>query len=161
MSGLVFGIDPGISGAWAILNHCGEIIDVGDIPVAGEGARRMIAGALLADLLRQHRPAQAVVERVGAMPGQGVASMFKFGEAVGTICGVISALSIPIMHVAPVTWKRHYQLPADKEAARQRAIERWPAHAVHFARKKDHGRAEAAFIGLWGVRAASLSGESR
>jgi crossover junction endodeoxyribonuclease RuvC len=95
------------------------------------------------------------------MPGQGVASMFKFGQAVGTISGVLAALSIPTLYVAPATWKRHHTLPAAKEICRQRAIECWPTHAVHFARKKDHGRAEASFIALWGVHAAAVSGGER
>jgi hypothetical protein len=160
MSGLIIGIDPGIIGGWAVLNHSGELVAVGDLPVAGDGAQRMVAGAVFAALVTKHSPSTAILERVSAMPGQGVSGMFRFGQAVGVVAGVLGALSIPTLYVAPAIWKRHYGLPAEKEAARQRAIERWPAHAVHFARKKDHGRAEAAFIGLWDVRAASLSGES-
>jgi crossover junction endodeoxyribonuclease RuvC len=159
MSGLILGIDPGVTGAWAIIDHRGNLVLVGDLPVAGEGARRMVAGAVLADIIKHHRPDRAVVERVGAMPGQGVASMFKFGQAVGTVVGVLAALAVPTLYVAPAVWKRHHNLPADKESARQRALELWPARASDFARKLDHGRAEASLIGLWGVRAAALSQE--
>jgi crossover junction endodeoxyribonuclease RuvC len=152
--GLVLGIDPGISGAWAMLTAAGELLRVADIPVANN----MVAGAVLAGELTGYNFSYAVIERVGAMPGQGVSSMFRFGMATGIVTGVLAALGISILHVAPTVWKKHFNLSADKEASRMRAIEQWPKHAASFARKMDHGRAEAALIALWGARAAALTG---
>jgi len=72
----------------------------------------------LSQRIEQMRPNLAVLERVGAMPGQGVSSMFKFGQAFGTVQGILAALKVPTHLVAPVTWKRHFRLPADKELSR-------------------------------------------
>lgn len=154
---IVLGIDPGIIGGWAIVDN-GKLISAGELPVAGEGAQRMVSAPLLRSVLA-FRPDQAVVERVAAMPGQGVSSMFRFGRAVGIVEGVIGGASIPVLHVQPAVWKRHFGLGPDKEAARQRAIETWPEMAdLLFSRKKDHGAAEAALIALWGFRAAKHAG---
>jgi crossover junction endodeoxyribonuclease RuvC len=156
---IIIGIDPGIIGAWAILDDLGAITTGGDLPVAGEGARRMVAAPLFSAVIQRYRPAIAVLERVGAMPRQGIASTFKFGRAVGVIEGVLGALACPVTYVAPAIWKKHFQLGNDKEQSRQRAIEIWPAEAADlFARKLDHGRAEAALIGLWGLRSTIMSG---
>jgi hypothetical protein len=156
--GPIIGIDPGLVGAWAILTEAGAIVAAGDLPVVGDGARRALSAPLLAAIISRYRPATAVVERVGAFPGQGVSSTFKFGHAAGLIEGVLGAIAVPVMHVAPAVWKRHHRLGAEKESARLRAIEIWPAKAAElFARKRDHGRAEAALIALWGTRAAILS----
>ena len=80
------------------------------------------------------------------MPKQGVSSTFKFGKAYGVVIGVVAALKIPVHFVAPSVWKRHFGLSADKEEARARALQYWPERAELFARKKDHGRAEAALL---------------
>ena len=90
-----------------------------------------------------------MVEAVAAMPGQGVSSTFRFGQAVGAVAGVTAALGLPIQWVAPGVWKRSLRLSADKEQSRQRALELWPGFASRFARKADHNRAEAALIGLY------------
>lgn len=151
----ILGIDPGLSGAAAVLSIEGDLLDVFDLPVIGEGKQARIDSANLGALLRATTPHRAVIERVGAMPGQGVSSMFRFGEAVGTVSGILGALAIPIERVTPSRWKRDLRLCSDKEAARLRAIERWPKFAAEFARKRDHGRAEAALIGLWALEGSS------
>ncbi|MFG1340268.1 RuvC family protein [Xanthobacter autotrophicus] len=140
----VLGIDPGISGAWALL-HADGTLAAGDLPVAGG----QIDAATFSALIRSTRPVAAFVEAVHAMPKQGVASTFKFGMAHGTIIGALSALQVPTNLVAPTSWKRHFRLDADKEKARALALRLWPA-AGCFARKKDHGRAEAALIARFG-----------
>lgn len=155
------GIDPGVIGGWAVLNELGALVAADDLPVAGDGAQRMIAPPLLAAIVGRYQPTNATVERVGSMPGQGVASSFKFGRAVGVIDGVLGAAACPVVYVAASTWKKHFRLSAEKECSRQRAIETWPDKAQLFARKCDHGRAEAALIALWGMRASLTAGASQ
>ena len=144
----ILGIDPGLSGAMAFL-ACADygMVTAEDAPVAGDA----INAALMADRIMQLRPTVCVIELVGAMPGQGVSSMFKFGRAFGTAIGIVAALDIPIHYVTPAKWKAHFRLPKDKDAARQRAINFWPASADRFTRKKDAGRAEAALIARYGL----------
>ena len=159
MSGRILGVDPGgVTGAWAIIDDKGKIIAADDLPVAGVGAQRVISGPLFAATVERFTPSQAVVERVGAMPGQGVSSMFKFGRGLGIVEGVIAASMLPVLYVTPAVWKRHFGLASEKEAARQRAIEIWPESASLFSRKRDHGRAEAALIARWGLSARTVAG---
>ena len=160
MTGRVLGVDPGsVSAAWAVLDEFGQIVAAGDVPVVGDGTKAMISGPLLADIVLRFSPSRAVVERVAAMPKQGIASTFKFGRGLGLIEGVLGGALVPISYVSPMVWKRHFSLAADKEAARQKAIEIWPGSAaVLFSRKRDHGRAEACLIGLWAQRAAVAAG---
>lgn len=148
---LIVGVDPGLSGAIALLDVDGNLVDVYDMPVV-DGH---ISAAILASYegwrttpTRFH----AVVEDVHAMPGQGVTSMFTFGRGVGVIEGTFGALGVPVTRVTPQKWKRSFGLGKDKGESRRRALELWPAHASKFARVKDDGRAEAALIGLWYVR---------
>lgn len=152
MSAIILGVDPGLSGAAAFVNSDGKMLDCFDLPVAGEGKSARIDAANLANLIRAVAPARAVVELVGAMPGQGVSSMFRFGQATGVVAGVLGALGIPVEWVPPARWKKTMRLGSDKEGSRLRALETWPEHAKEFARKKDHGRAEAALIALFGVK---------
>jgi crossover junction endodeoxyribonuclease RuvC len=159
LTGRILGIDPGASaGGWAILDEFGQIVAAGDLPVVGAGAKAMISGPLLANLMLRFAPSRAVVERVGPMPKQGVSSTFKFGRCVGLIEGVLGGSLVLISYVSPTTWKRHFGLAAEKEAARRKVIEIWPASAAElFGRKRDHGRAEACLIALWGQRAAIVA----
>jgi crossover junction endodeoxyribonuclease RuvC len=145
----IAGFDPGKSGAFSFYFQAApEMIAAEDFPlVNGE-----IDAATLADRLRQMRPDFAIIERVGAMPGQGVSSTFSFGKSYGVLLGVVATLQIPSALVTPGTWKRHFKLSADKEEARALALRQWPGRAELFARKKDHGRAEAALLALWGAR---------
>ncbi len=136
----VLGIDPGLSGAWAALWPSGAIA-AGDLPTAGNE----IAAPEFARLVRSLNPCAAIVESVGAMPGQGVSSTWKFGQATGSILGVLGACGIPVHRVAPTVWKRRFGLSKDKDEARALAIRLWPV-CPSFARKRDHGRAEAALM---------------
>ncbi|WP_194303952.1 hypothetical protein [Chthonobacter albigriseus] len=141
-----------MSGAYAVLDASGAIVEVGDLPLIGTGTQRRIDAANLAAIVRRLSPERSILEAVNAMPGQGVSSMFRFGQSLGTVAGVLGACSVPVQWVTPAKWKREAGIGADKEVGRQRAIETWPAHATTFARKKDHGRAEAALMALWGIR---------
>lgn len=144
------GIDPGITGAIAILNPGFDPV-VEDMPttVVGKGTvKREGNGALLAEILRRGtRPVMATLERTSAMPGQGVASMFSMGVSRGVVLGVLGALGIPYVDVAPPTWKRHFRLTgADKDASRTLALKMYPSLAPLLARKMDHNRAEAVLL---------------
>ncbi len=140
----VAAIDPGMDGAVAFL--IGDTLSVVDMPVAG----KYVMGSMLADWMEPARPELVVIEEVHSMPKQGVATTFKFGAAFGVVLGVVGALRLPMVLVRPTTWKRDMGLGPDKERSRQRAIETWPWMADSFARKKDHGRAEAALLAKWG-----------
>lgn len=145
--GGILGIDPGLSGAFCCLAPDGSIQGIGDLPVAGKS----IDAANFALVVRSLEPKRAIVEMVSAMPGQGVTSMFRFGQAVGAVQGVLGALAVPVFWVTPGKWKRALGVTADKETARLRAIETWPESAKNFALKKHHGRAEAALIARWAL----------
>lgn len=147
----VLGIDPGLSGAYAVVAANGRLCRVEDLPVMGVGARVAINGGELADILRPLALDLAVIELVGAMPKQGVASVWKFAQSCGQVRGVLEALQIPIMWVTPKQWKGSLRLSSDKEASRTMAIEAWPDMRASFKRKCDHGRAEAALIARYGV----------
>ena len=149
----ILAIDPGLSGGYALLTSDGELVDAGDLPTLGVGSRRRINGPGFDMLLDVLLPSVAIIEDVSAMPGQGVSSMFRFGRAVGCLEGVTLAKRIPLRFVSPAKWKRALGLAGKAangaELSRQRAVERWPAKAALFARKKDHNRSEAALLGLW------------
>ena len=138
----ILGIDPGLKGALAFYApEAPRFVTVDDMPVV----KQEVDPAALKRRIAQIGPDVAIVERVAARPGQGVASMFNFGCGYGMVQGVIAALEIPIHPVTPGKWKRHFRLSADKEEARARAIQLWPS-CDRFGRKKDGGRAEAALI---------------
>lgn len=157
MTSLVCGIDPGLSGAVAFLDAAsGAVIDIADIPtlalLRGGKNKREIDAHSLARLLGDRRPDHAFVELVGAMPGQGVSSVFSFGKSFGITIGVLAALAVPMTLVSPVTWKRALGVPASKDAARYRASQLLPAAAHHWPLVKHDGRAEAALIAYYGLR---------
>lgn len=136
-------IDPGCSGAYAnYFTGFPHTIASEDMPTVGCD----VDAATLADRIATMRPDMMIIERVGAMPKQGVSSTFKFGKAYGVAIGVVAALKIPVHFVTPGTWKKHFNLSADKEEARARALQLWPARAELFGRKRDHNRAEAALL---------------
>ena len=140
----VLGVDPGLDGAIALLGD--GFLAVRDMPTAGELKRRVVVAAEAAGIIRAWTPDIAVIERVHAMPKQGVTSSFRFGQALGTIEGVLGALLIPIEYVTPQSWKKHFRLSANKDDARLRAIQTWPRIADELRRKKDADRAEALLI---------------
>ena len=144
----ILGIDPGLTGGIAFFwPDDPRYVTAEDVPVAGG---EVDVDTLVARL-KQMQPDIAVIERVGAMPKQGVSSTFKFGMAYGALRASVAALSIPCHLVAPTVWKRSYGFPKDKEVARAVALRLWPG-AGCFSRKKDHNRAEAALLARYGMR---------
>lgn len=153
---LVAGIDPGLSGAVAILDGT-RLLTVFDIPTVeeahGKGTRARIAPALFQDeLIGDVRISVAFVEHVNSSPQMGVTSAFRFGEAFGAILAVLQCSGVRTELVRPQTWKKALGLNNDGEVSRARAIELWPDQSAFFKRKMDHNRAEAALIAEWGRR---------
>lgn len=157
---ICLGVDIGSRGAISLLAlRAGliDLIDVFDMPCLNDGpaGRRAVNAPLLAELVAKSHASKAYVELVGARPGEGAVGAFAFGRSRGVVEGVLGALSVPIAHIAPASWKRAVGIPAGrdgaKDAARSAAIARWPAKAALFARVKDDGRAEAALIGVAGL----------
>jgi crossover junction endodeoxyribonuclease RuvC len=154
---IIAGLDPGLSGAIALLDaRTGAVLDVLDMPVhelaRGGKTKREIDVYRLVGMLGRDRIGHAFVELVGAMPGQGVSGVFAFGKGFGIALGVIAALGIPMTLVPPRRWKAALQVPAAKDGARARASQLMPAAAHHWPLVKHDGRAEAALIALYGLR---------
>ena len=138
-------IDPGAVSA-AIAVFCdGSPIFVDDLRTLNN----MVDAVAFARALQDMKVEQAVIENVHSMPGQGVASTFKFGMGTGIIHGVCGALRLPMALVAPTSWKSYFHLKADKELARELAIRRWPVLHDRLERRKDVNRAEALLIGAY------------
>jgi crossover junction endodeoxyribonuclease RuvC len=144
------GIDPGISGALAIvetINGIPALVDAIDMPSVGTGAKVRVDIIAAATWIRQLAPSVAYIERAQAFPGQGASSGFSYGRAVGAIEAVVALCSIPLILVEASAWKRRLRLPGrDKEQARQRALQLFPSQHALLALKKWHGRAEAALL---------------
>ena len=130
-----------------------DLIAVVDMPtheLSRNGkAKRQIAASTLAGIFTQHDPRHVIVEKVSAMPGQGVTSMFSFGRTLGIIEGIIAAYNIPVTYVTPGVWTKGIGRGAGKDASRARACELYPSHQKSFSRVKDDGRADAVLIGAW------------
>lgn len=154
---IVAGIDPGASGAVAIINEHG-ILSLEDVPVAktASGKTRILPAEfqrIISPLVGHGTPDVVWIEDVHAMPGQGVSSMFAFGRSLGVAEGVVGTLGIAIRYVQPAVWKRAYGLiGADKDAARTVASQRYPA--ANLSKKKDIGKADALLIADYGLRIA-------
>ena len=147
----ILGIDPGLSGAFVILEN-GTPIEWGLMPTMAEGKNKRVNGAALASLWRFAYIDIAFLEQVGAMPGQGVSSMFTFGHATGTVRGVLGALEIPVRLVHPAEWKKHIGLTGkDKDAARSLAIQLWPEWRVLDKKGEGQALADAALIARYGL----------
>jgi crossover junction endodeoxyribonuclease RuvC len=153
----ILGIDPGaVSGGCAIVEFSDgaapQLVDAIDLPVIGVKAKQRIDVLALRGWIQQHRPDHAVIERGQAMPRQGASSGFKYGRGCGALEAVIQLLEIPMTVIEASMWKKFHTLRGgDKEAARQRALQLFPAAHALLARRKDHGRAEAALIALYGA----------
>lgn len=153
---LTLGCDPGQTGCVALLAD-GEPAGFIDMPTMSRaaGGFEVNAAALASNLrgaLQAHPGASvlAVCEQVGSMPGQGLASTFRFGQSDGILRGVLGALGIGYITVSPVKWKGYYGLRGqEKDAARSLAIRRFPCVAAELARKKDGGRSDALLLALW------------
>ncbi len=148
----IIGIDPGLSGAIAILEN-NKVLKIFDIPVMSEGKKnkRQLNSALLVSLLRENiienEDVAVVVEQVNAMPGQGVTSMFNFGQTFGAIKGVCAALNLSIFFVRPSKWKKHFDLiNSSKDSSRTKAIEMYPKLSNQLAKKKDVNKSDAILI---------------
>ena len=152
----VIGIDPGASGAIALLVG-GVLISVHDMPTVtverNKSQKRQVCPAglsLLIEGLTGPYVTKAICEKVGAMPGQGVSSMFSFGRSVGIIEGVLAAKQIPVTFTTPQAWQKQSGAAKGKDGSRQRVMELFPSQAHLFARVKDDGRADAVLIALAG-----------
>ena len=151
---LVIGIDPGIT--WSIcFFEDGKIIVLIDMPNMADGKKqkKQVNGAQIYNeiLLRtknvEKRNIKVVIEHVSAMPGQGVTSMFNFGQSFGVLKGICSAMQLSMHFVRPAKWKRFFNLiNAEKDASRTKAIEIFPYISTQLSRKKDANKADAALI---------------
>jgi len=152
------GIDPGLSGAIAVITEDSQqtslqIHDMPTMTVDRNGkAKRQVSANELADLLSLYdgKDCHVYCERVSAMAGQGVTSVFSFGRSFGMIEGILAALKIPVTFVAPATWVKGVGRGPGKDASRARAMELFPLQQEFFKRVKDDGRADAALIAHWG-----------
>ena len=148
----IIGIDPGLSGAIAVL-HNKKVINMYDMPVMAEGKKnkRQLNSSQLVNILTDNingdEEAIVVVEQVNAMPGQGVTSMFNFGQTFGAIKGVCAALKLPIFFVRPSKWKKHFELiNSSKDASRTKVIEMYPTLSAQLTKKRDVNKSDAVLI---------------
>ena len=149
---IIFGIDPGISGAISVLVNK-KVVEIFDMPtmIDGKKNKRQVNGAQVANIFKERLDIDeeivVVVEHVNAMPGQGVTSMFNFGQSFGVIKGICSALSLPIYFVRPTKWKKHFNLiKTNKDASRTKVIQVYPEISSQLSRKKDSNKADAILI---------------
>jgi crossover junction endodeoxyribonuclease RuvC len=154
----LLGVDGGIRGGLAIVSidndFASQLVHAIDIPVIGAGAKERVDVQAIRDWIVQHAPQHAFIERAQAMPKQGASSGFKYGRAVGAIEAAVTCCAIPLTIIEPSMWKKFHQLRGgDKESSRQRCLQPFPAAHALLARKRDHGRAEAALIAVYGVKA--------
>lgn len=150
----IIGVDPGATGAFAILDLDTRHLVLIDMPTAkvkrGPRTVNQVDAVRLAEQLRPHaQDARATIEKVHAMPGQGVSSMFSFGRAAGIIEGVLAALDIPFSLVPPATWTKKMRMFGGKDGSRLKAQELFPDQAHLFSRKKDDGRADATLLACY------------
>jgi hypothetical protein len=149
------GIDPGLSGAVAVVDHAGVFVVVHDTPVltlrVARGTRRDYDVPGMCALLGPYVGAglHVIIEESQAMPGQGVRSMFTCGYGYGLWLGILAALQVPYTPVRPAVWKKAFSLGKDKEAARLRAMQLFPAADLRL--RKHHGRAEALLLAHWAL----------
>ena len=150
---LIIGIDPGISGSICFFED-GKIIEVIEMPVMTEGKKNkkqingsQIYNEFLKKINGKDDEIRVVIEQVSAMPGQGVTSMFNFGQSFGILKGICSAMQLPMFFVRPAKWKKYYNLiNSQKDASRTRAIEIFPYFSTQLSKKKDSNKADAILI---------------
>jgi len=150
---IILGIDPGLSGALAFLNVEDGILDIVDMPtvsITRNGkTKNEVSAPMLASVIRARQVDSAIIEKVGAMRGQGTSSMFSFGRSVGMVEGVLAGLMIPVDYVTPQRWQKSIGVRDGKDGSREIAARLFPAYAAMFMRKKDNGRSDAALIAYW------------
>ena len=151
---LIIGIDPGITGSICFFQD-GKIIDVVEMPNMPEGKKnkKQVNGAQiyyeisLRIIDTKKEDIKVVIEQVSAMPGQGVTSMFNFGQSFGILKGICSAMQLPMYFVRPIKWKKYFNLiNSEKDASRTKAIEVFPYFSSELSRKKDSNKADAILI---------------
>ena len=150
---LIIGIDPGISGSICFFED-GKILEVIEMPVMTEGKKnkKQVNGAQIYNeffkrITRKDDEIRVVIEQVSAMPGQGVTSMFNFGQSFGILKGICSAMQLPMFFVRPAKWKKYFNLiNSQKDASRTRAIEIFPYFSTQLSKKKDSNKADAILI---------------
>ena len=151
---LIIGIDPGISGSICFFED-GKILDVIEMPTMTDGKKnkRQVNGSQIYNEISTRidkveiKNIRIVIEQVSAMPGQGVTSMFNFGQSFGVIKGVCAAMQLPIYFVRPAKWKKHFDLiNSQKDSSRVKAIEMFPKFSSMLSRKKDANKADAILI---------------
>ena len=151
---LIIGIDPGISGSICFLVD-GKIMDVVEMPTMIEGKKnkKQVNGSqIYNEILKRtikmdKKNIKVIIEQVSAMPGQGVTSMFNFGQSFGILKGICSAMQLPIYFVRPAKWKKYFNLiNSEKDASRTRAIEIFPYFSSNLSKKKDSNKADAILI---------------
>ena len=151
---LIIGIDPGISGSICFFED-GKIIDVLEMPTMTEGKKnkRQVNGSQIYNEISQriqkleNHEIRVVIEQVSAMPGQGVTSMFNFGQSFGILKGICSSMQLPMYFVRPAKWKKYFNLiNSEKDASRSRAIEIFPYFSSQLSKKKDSNKADAILI---------------
>ena len=151
---IIVGIDPGIAGAICFFSS-GNVIDVIDMPTMAEGkknkkqvnGRQIYNEIMLIKNKFMNEKMSVIVEQVSAMPGQGVTSMFNFGQSFGVLKGVCAAMQLPIFFVRPAKWKKYYDLiNSQKDSSRVKAIEMFPKFSSILSRKKDSNKADAMLI---------------
>jgi crossover junction endodeoxyribonuclease RuvC len=154
---IILGIDPGLTGALAFYDMITKTIEVHDMPVMSVvrngKTKNEVSAALTSDIIAEHlkgMPSVAFLERVNAMPGQGVTSVFSFGRSSGIIEGVLAAYDIQTHIVIPQRWQKAMEVRGGKDGSRERAMQLLPASADKFKLKKHDGRADAALIALYG-----------
>ena len=150
---LIIGIDPCISGSICFFED-GKILEVIEMPVMTEGKKnkKQVNGAqiyneILKRINKKDNEIRVVIEQVSAMPGQGVTSMFNFGQSFGILKGICSAMQLPMFFVRPAKWKKYFNLiNSQKDASRTRAIEIFPYFSTQLSKKKDSNKADAILI---------------
>ena len=151
---MIIGIDPGISGSICFFED-GIVRDVIEMPTMTDGKKnkRQVNGAQIFNEISgrinkiDKKNIKVVIEQVSAMPGQGVTSMFNFGQSFGVIKGICSALSLPIYFVRPTKWKKHFNLiKTNKDASRTKVIQTYPGISSKLSKKKDSNKADAILI---------------
>ena len=151
---LIIGIDPGISGSICFFED-GKILDVLEMPTMTDGKKnkKQVNGAQIYNEIStkikgiEKQNLRVIIEQVSAMPGQGVTSMFNFGQSFGILKGICSAMQIPMYFVRPAKWKKYFGLiKSEKDASRTKAIEMFPYFSSQLSKKKDSNKADAILI---------------